>query len=130
MIDLSVKTTSRNQMVNITGDISKNIPGGFNGYAIVYVPHTTAAVTINEGADPSVQHDITSFLSELIPPSRTFTHAEGNSDSHIKSSLVGNTVHLIIENGKLILGTWQAVFFCEFDGPRHRKVFLSLSEKA
>jgi secondary thiamine-phosphate synthase enzyme len=130
MIELSVKTASRNQMVNITGDVKKHIPDSYSGHAVLYVPHTTAAVTINEGADPSVQHDITNFLSELIPNKASFTHAEGNSDSHIKSSLVGNTVHLIIENGKIVLGTWQAIFFCEFDGPRNRKVYLSLSEKA
>lgn len=130
MIEISVKSSGRNQMVNITGEITKHIPGGFNGHAVVYVPHTTAAVTINEGADPSVQYDITDFLSELIPRRTSFTHTEGNSDAHIKSSLVGNTVHLIIENGKVILGTWQAIFFCEFDGPRNRKVYLSLSEKA
>lgn len=130
MIELSVKTSSRSQMVNISSEVSKHIPDSYNGHAVVYVPHTTAAVTINEGADPSVQHDITNFLSELIPARAGFTHAEGNSDSHIKSSLVGNTVHLIIENGRLVLGTWQAIFFCEFDGPRNRKVYLSLSEKA
>ncbi len=130
MIELGVKTSARNQMVNITSEVSKNIPAGYTGHAMVYVPHTTAAVTINEGADPSVQSDILGYLSELIPNHPGFTHAEGNSDSHIKSSLVGNTVNLIVENGRIILGTWQAIYFCEFDGPRNRKVYLSLSEKA
>ena len=124
MIEIKIKTSSRNQMVNITGEISQSIPDGFSGMAVVYVPHTTAAVTINEGADPSVKNDILNYLSELVPPSAGYTHIEGNSDSHIKSSLIGNSVNVIIDKGKLALGTWQAVFFCEFDGPRNRKVYL------
>ena len=130
MIELSVKTSTRNQMVNITSEVSKKIPDGYNGHAVVFVPHTTAGVTINEGADPSVQYDIMNYLAELVPPNKGFTHAEGNSDSHIKSSLVGSSVNLIIESGKLVLGTWQAIYFCEFDGPRQRKVYLSFIEKA
>ena len=129
MIEIKIKTSSRNQMVNITGEVSQSIPDGFSGMAVVYVPHTTAAVTINEGADPSVKNDILNYLSELVPPSAGYTHIEGNSDSHIKSSLIGNYANLIIENGKLILGTWQAIFFCEFDGPRTRKVYLKLIEE-
>jgi secondary thiamine-phosphate synthase enzyme len=129
MIELSIKTTTRNQMVNITAEVAKNIPSGFNGWAMVYVPHTTAGITINEGADPSVQHDILGYLQELVPPNAGYTHAEGNSDSHIKASLIGSSVNIIIENGKPVLGTWQAIFFCEFDGPRNRKAYLSLIEK-
>lgn len=129
MIEIGIKTSTRNQMVDITGEISKNIIKGFNGQAMVYVPHTTAGVTINEGADPSVKDDIINYLQELVPPNAGYSHAEGNSDSHIKSSLIGNTVNLIVENGRLLLGTWQAIFFCEFDGPRQRKVYLNLIEK-
>lgn len=126
MIELSINTSSRNQMVNITSEVSKNIPGTFDGLVYIYVPHTTAAVTINEGADPAVKNDILKYLGELVPESESFTHIEGNSDSHIKSSLIGNSISVFVENGKLILGTWQAIFFCEFDGPRSRKVYLKL----
>jgi len=129
MIELEVKTSSRNQMIDITGKIAENIPKGLSGLAVVYVPHTTAAVTVNEGADPSVKNDILNYLGELVPHSAGYTHNEGNSDSHIKSSLVGSSINLIIDNGKLILGTWQAIFFCEFDGPRTRKVYLKLIEQ-
>ena len=111
MIGIEVKTSSRNQMIDITGDVKNNIPDGFSGLAFLYVPHTTAAVTINEGADPSVKNDILNHLKELVPHQAGFTHVEGNSDAHIKSSLVGNTVSLIVDNGNLILGTWQAIFF-------------------
>jgi len=113
-------------MINITSEVSKNIPGTFDGLVNIYVPHTTAAVTINEGADPAVRSDILSYLGELVPESGSYTHVEGNSDSHIKSSFIGNSISVIIENGKMILGTWQAIFFCEFDGPRSRKVYLKL----
>ena len=113
-------------MVNITSEVSKNIPGTFGGLVNIYIPHTTAAVTINEGADPAVKNDILNYLGELVPESESFTHIEGNSDSHIKSSLIGNSISVIVENGKLILGTWQAIYFCEFDGPRSSKVYLKL----
>jgi secondary thiamine-phosphate synthase enzyme len=116
-------------MVNITAEVTRNIPSGFNGLAMVYVPHTTAGITINEGADPSVQHDILGYLQELVPPDAGYSHAEGNSDSHIKASLTGSSVNMIVENGKPVLGTWQALFFCEYDGPRNRKAYLSLIEK-
>jgi secondary thiamine-phosphate synthase enzyme len=126
MIELKVNTTSRSQMVNITSEVSQNIPGTFDGLVNIYIPHTTAAVTINEGADPAVKSDILGYLGELVPESGSFEHVEGNSDSHIKSSLIGNSINVIVENGKLILGTWQAIYFCEFDGPRSRKVYLKL----
>lgn len=130
MIEFTVKTSSRNQMINITESVTKNIPGDYTGNVQVYVPHTTAGVTINEGADPSVRSDILNYLQELVPPDAGYAHAEGNSDSHIKSSLIGSSVSIIVEKGRLMLGTWQAVYFCEFDGPRTRKVYLGLSEKA
>lgn len=129
MIEIKVKTSSRNQMLDITAEVSKHIPNGFSGLAFLYVPHTTAGVTINEGADPSVKNDILNHLTELVPHSGRYTHMEGNSDAHIKSSLIGNSVTSIIRDGRLVLGTWQAVFFCEFDGPRTRKVYLNLVGK-
>jgi secondary thiamine-phosphate synthase enzyme len=94
--------------------------------AIVFVPHTTAAVTINENADPSVQHDILADLNRLVPFAGPYQHTEGNSAAHIKSSLVGPSETLIIEEGRLKLGTWQGVYFCEFDGPRTRKVWVKI----
>ena len=126
---ISVATGQRETLVDITDEVRRNIPSGFSGMAYLYVPHTTAAVTINEGADPAVKDDILRYLTELIPQNAGFKHREGNSDAHLKSSLVGNSISLIVENGKLILGTWQAVFFCEFDGPRNRKINLNLMEQ-
>ncbi|WP_456472389.1 secondary thiamine-phosphate synthase enzyme YjbQ [Methanocaldococcus sp.] len=99
-----------------------------NGIAIIYCPHTTAAITINENADPSVREDIIKFLSYLIPKDFNYKHLEGNSDAHIKSSLVGCSEVIIIEDGKPILGTWQSLFFAEFDGPRRRKVYIKIIE--
>ena len=116
-------------MINITESVKENIPGDYTGTVLVYIPHTTAGVTINEGADPSVRSDILNYLQELVPPNAGYAHAEGNSDSHIKCSLIGSSVSIIAEKGRLMLGTWQAVYFCEFDGPRTRKVYLGLSEK-
>ena len=123
---LNVKSRQRNELIDITQrveDVLKET-GIKSGVCYVYVPHTTAGVTINEGADPSVQHDILSTLSGLIPHEDGYHHAEGNSDAHIKSSLMGASQYVLIDEGKLMLGTWQSVFFCEFDGPRHRRVAL------
>ena len=94
------------------------------GLCHLYVPHTTAGITINEGADPSVQRDIQNALSRLIPHEMNYFHREGNADAHIKSTLVGTSVQVIIDEGKLLLGTWQAIFFCDFDGPRHRRIAI------
>lgn len=129
MIEINVKTSSRNQMLNITSAITEKLPGGFSGLVVLYVPHTTAGLTINEGADPAVKNDILKYLGELVPLVGRYTHIEGNSDAHIKSSLIGNSVNVIAERGELVLGTWQAIFFCEFDGPRNRKIYLELVEK-
>jgi len=93
---------------------------------LVYVPHTTAGITINEGADPSVQQDIIEALAKLIPENRDYHHIEGNSDAHIKASLLGSSATIIIKNKKLVLGTWQHIFFYEGDGPRKRKVYIDL----
>jgi secondary thiamine-phosphate synthase enzyme len=95
-----------------------------DGICYLYVPHTTAGITINEGADPSVQRDIQNTLSRLVPQDVNYFHREGNADAHIKSTLVGTSVHVIVDGGKLLLGTWQSIFFCEFDGPRHRRIAI------
>lgn len=123
---ISVKTTARGEMVDITSPVQKEISkaGAADGVCVVYVPHTTAGVTINEGADPAVCRDILDKLNELVPPGAGYRHIEGNADSHIKASLMGSSVSVIVEKGRLLLGTWQKIFFCEFDGPRSRKVYV------
>ncbi|MFA6176440.1 MAG: secondary thiamine-phosphate synthase enzyme YjbQ [Phycisphaerae bacterium] len=125
-----VNTTTRNQMVDITEKIRKAVSdtGITNGSAIIYCPHTTAAITINENADPDVVHDILLTLSEIIPRRRTgYRHGEGNSDAHVKSSLVGCSETIIICAKKLQLGVWQGIYFCEFDGPRKRTVHIQIT---
>lgn len=127
---ISVKTHRRNEMIDITAEVSMAIAkSGINiGSAIVFCPHTTAGITINENADPDVTHDILLTLDELLPQLRKgYRHVEGNSDAHVKSSLVGASETLFVQNGRPQLGTWQAVYFCEFDGPRHRKVHLHIT---
>jgi secondary thiamine-phosphate synthase enzyme len=125
---IDVRTTSRIEMVDISplvqDEISKSGPR--DGICHIYVPHTTAGMTINEGADPAVCDDILMKLGELIPRRAGYRHMEGNSDAHIKTSLVGSSVTVMIENGSLVLGTWQRIFFCEFDGPRSRKVYVKI----
>jgi len=125
---ISLKTHKRVEAIDITDEISKLVKesGVERGICIVFVPHTTASITINENADPSVMRDILSTLSELIPYNKTYTHLEGNADAHIKSSIIGSSREIIVESGKLLLGTWQGVFFLEFDGPRTRKVFVKV----
>lgn len=125
MIILKINTPSKEAMIDITEEIKNAIKssGIKNGVCTVFVPHTTAGVTINENADPDVKDDIIKGLDEIIPNIR-FKHMEGNSDAHIKSILVGNSVNLVIENGEIQLGTWQGIYFCEFDGPRNRKVYI------
>src|SRR5512136_1141004 len=119
---LEVRSRARSELIDITTEIKELLRKANvnNGVCHLFVLHTTAGITVNEGADPAVQRDINAFLSKLVPIDPYFTHAEGNSDAHIKSSLVGTSQTLLIENGKLLLGTWQAVYFCEFDGPRPR----------
>ena len=125
-----VKTPSREVLVDITGEVSRIVKqsGVEEGLCIVFVPHTTAGVTINENADPSVKTDISSFLRRLIPQNAGFDHMEGNSDSHIKASLMGFSETILIRNGRLVLGTWQGICFAEFDGPRHRSVHVKIVE--
>lgn len=127
---IEVRSRSRNELIDITPQIQNAVrdSGVRTGHCLLYVPHTTAGITINEGTDPSVQKDILAFLSRMVPHPGSYAHLEGNADAHIKSSLVGVSVFAIIENGNLLLGTWQAIFFCEFDGPRHRRVLLQIWE--
>jgi secondary thiamine-phosphate synthase enzyme len=129
LVTESISTQSRNQLLDITARVQKKVAAHHitDGLAIVYCPHTTAAITINENADPDVQHDLLQKLSTLIPHHEPYyQHSEGNSDSHVKTSLVGNSATVLIENGKLLLGRWQGIYFCEFDGPRTRQFHLKL----
>ena len=125
----SVRTSRRCEMVDITSRVAKVVgeSGIRNGTATVFCPHTTAAITINENADPDVVHDILLTLEGLIPEHRAgYRHNEGNSDAHVKSSLVGASIQVLIASGQLVLGTWQAIYFCEFDGPRTRSTIMQV----
>jgi len=128
MKTITLETKSRSEMIDITAAVQKAVREEQidNGFCLVYTPHTTAAITINENADPDVPRDILSALEKAVPFSAQYRHMEGNSAAHAKSSLVGASELVMIENGRLVLGTWQAIFFCEFDGPRTRKVFVKL----
>ncbi|MCB2168052.1 MAG: secondary thiamine-phosphate synthase enzyme YjbQ [Deltaproteobacteria bacterium] len=123
---LPVKTHSRTEMIDITDDVQAAIreAGVRDGFCMVFVPHTTAAVTINENADPTVKDDMLKVINKIIPWDDGYRHLEGNSAAHIKSTLVGASELVAVAGGKLQLGTWQGLFFCEFDGPRRRKVHL------
>jgi len=127
--ELNVSTDRRTRFVPVTGQIAAIVAENQwrDGVLTLFVPHTTAAVTINENADPDVAHDMEAFSDQLIPQSRHFRHAEGNSDAHIKASFYGSSLQVIVRNGKMWLGTWQGIYFCEFDGPRERKLFLAFS---
>lgn len=127
-VTISVRTDSRIDMVDITASVQREVSKAdvSDGVCVVYVPHTTAGVTINEGADPAVCQDIIGKLNELVPPNAGYRHMEGNADSHIKASMMGSSVTLLVENGRLVLGTWQKIFFCEFDGPRSRRVYVKI----
>ena len=128
MKQFSVKTTSRFQMIDITGMVRSALreSGVQSGICCVFVPHTTAAVTINENADADVQRDIIAELDKVIPLNDNYRHIEGNSAAHVKSSLVGASEMVLVERGELVLGTWQSLFFCEFDGPRTRRFHVKL----
>ncbi len=125
---LTVKTTSQTEFVDITSEVQEAVSSSTlaDGLCMVYVPHTTAAVTINESADPSVQADILKVLNTVVPWDAGYRHMEGNSAAHIKTTLVGPSELVAVENRRLLLGTWQGIFFCEFDGPRTRKVYVKL----
>ncbi len=131
METLEISTDKNKQMVNLDHKIKAILQeqGWRNGVLTVFVPHTTAGVTINENADPDVEKDILSFCQNLVPRNWGFDHAEGNSDAHILSSFFGSSLQVIVENGIMVLGTWQSIFFCEFDGPRKRKILLEFTEK-
>ena len=128
---LSVKTSSRTELIDITSKIAKLVKesGVTEGLCMLYVPHTTGAVTINESADPSVRGDILMVLNQIIPWDAGYKHMEGNSPAHVKSTLVGASELVAIKNGAPVLGTWQGIFFCEFDGPRTRKVHVRIIEQ-
>jgi len=125
---LTVSSASRTEFIDITAEVQKmvEISGVKDGICMLYVPHTTAAVTINESADPSVKTDILSVLNKIVPWEANYRHLEGNSPAHIKASLMGASEMIAVENGRLVLGTWQGIFFCEFDGPRTRSVHIHL----
>ena len=123
---LTVNTRSRTELIDITSDVSQLVrkSGIEAGLCLLYVPHTTAAVTINESADPSVKSDILMILNQIVPWEANYRHMEGNSPAHVKSTMVGASELVAVENGSLVLGTWQGIFFCEFDGPRTRKIHV------
>jgi secondary thiamine-phosphate synthase enzyme len=125
---LNIKTSSRVELQDITSEVRNIIEksGVASGVCHILVPHTTAGIMVNEHADPSVAEDIASQLEEIVPRHRNYRHLEGNSPAHIKASLLGDSRTLFIEDGKLVLGTWQGIFFCEFDGPRSRHVMVKI----
>ena len=128
MLEETLQTTEREELVNLTSRVKKVLQksGVKDGVCVVYVPHTTAGVIINENADPDVPEDILMGLRKIVPLSLPFLHVEGNADAHLKAALVGSSVQIPFTNGSLALGTWQGIFFCEFDGPRSRKVYIQL----
>ena len=129
MIKISVNTTKREQFVDITAKVQEAVSksGIKDGIVCVFVPHTTAGVTINENADPDVVHDMLLTLGDLVPNRSDYRHMEGNSDAHVKSSMMGCSLNVILENGRLQLGTWQSIYFTEFDGPRNRQVWVTIT---
>jgi secondary thiamine-phosphate synthase enzyme len=128
MQTISVTTDKRSVFVDVTGLLSQALAtsGMRNGALVAYVPHTTAGITINENADPSVRRDILMVLDHLVPGTLPFTHSEGNGDAHAKAALVGGSVTIPVQQGRLQLGTWQGVYFAEFDGPRRRRLLVQL----
>ena len=130
MRTFSVSTSERVDLVEITSTVAQEVAksGVGTGTVTIYVPHTTCGVTINESADPDVARDIKTHLAKLVPQNGGFKHYEGNSDSHIKTSMIGSSENIFIESGKLVLGTWQGIFLCDFDGPRTRKVYIKIVE--
>lgn len=132
MHEFTVETGAREQMVDVTGLVREAVKssGVSSGMAVCFVPHTTAAVTINENADPDVTRDILYKLNKEIPKTDGYHHGEGNSDAHVKSTLVGASEHVLVEGGQLVLGTWQGIYFCEFDGPRKRRFYVGVTSFA
>jgi secondary thiamine-phosphate synthase enzyme len=128
--EISVKTSSRVELIDITHLVEKVVSESKikSGLCIIYVPHTTAAVTINENADPSVRRDIIAELNKIVPFDDNYSHLEGNAAAHIKASIIGPSETILVNGGSLVLGTWQGIYFCEFDGPRNRKVMTKIIE--
>ena len=124
MHTFALSTRKRCEFIDITQEVAEVVKGIKDGIVTIYTPHTTSAITINENADPAVQRDILATLERLIPHKGDYQHSEGNSDSHVKASLFGSSAQVIVQDGKLVLGTWQGIFFCEFDGPRTRKIHV------
>jgi len=129
MREIRISTTSRAELFDITSEVQKAVAesGVRDGVCHIYVPHTTAGITINENADPSVRQDILMELDKIVPFQDNYRHLEGNAAAHIKASMVGSSETILVEAGKLLLGTWQGIFFCEFDGPRSRRVITRVS---
>lgn len=125
---LDIRSGKRNELIDITGEVRQIVEreGKKSGMIFLYVPHTTAALTINENADPAVENDITRKMSGLVPAEEGYTHSEGNSDAHVKTSIFGSELFFFIEEGRLQLGTWQGIYFCEFDGPRKRELYYKI----
>ncbi|MFH1094565.1 MAG: secondary thiamine-phosphate synthase enzyme YjbQ [Candidatus Omnitrophota bacterium] len=130
METFSVKTSSQVELIDITSSVQAIVSksGVSQGMCTIFVPHTTAGITINENADPSVRRDIIKELDKIVPHNDGYAHSEGNSAAHIKASLLGFSQNIIIDAGHLQLGTWQGIYFCEFDGPRSRKVFVKITK--
>ena len=128
MIIYNVETPVREEMIDITSQVQEAVSTSrtAEGLCTVFVPHTTAGVTINENADPSVKQDLLMALGRAVPDELPYRHSEGNSPAHVKASLMGSSISVIIEENRLRLGTWQGIFFCEFDGPRHRRFFVHI----
>ena len=129
-IKFEVRTSKHTQMLDITREVQRAVTesGVRDGICTVFIPHTTAAVTINENADPDVVRDFTMEINKIVPWEDGYHHMEGNSAAHLKSSMIGFSEQIIIEDGRLLLGTWQGIYFCEFDGPRSRKCFVKIME--
>jgi secondary thiamine-phosphate synthase enzyme len=132
MQTISVRSRQREQMIDVTDEVAAALreDGGGSGTALIFVPHTTAAVTINENADPDVVHDLLAKLSQMAPQEESYyRHGEGNSAAHVKSSLLGASLMVVVEDGRPVLGTWQGVYFCEFDGPRSRQLHVQMMKR-
>ena len=128
--EITIKTNTQTQILDITAQVQKVVEESriTEGLCCVFVPHTTAGVTINENADPSVKQDILMELNKIIPFNDNYSHSEGNSAAHIKASIIGSSVNIPVKNNNLLLGTWQGICFCEFDGPRTRKFYVKIIE--
>lgn len=128
MNTLEIRTRSKEEFVDLTAEVGRLVAasGVASGLCVVTVPHTTAGVTVNENADPDVRADLAMTLKRIVPEALPYAHAEGNSPAHVKASLVGSSATLVVEGGRLQLGTWQGIFFCEFDGPRRRQVYVQI----